>query len=99
MCRGQKTFGCARVSLLAATPVPDIRRVLCACGRGEPVAIKTVMRGGHGKYEMDALKSLLQEARILAKVRHPNVVTCYGGCITDKNVFIVEASGAVGGQG
>ncbi|KAG2449119.1 hypothetical protein HYH02_005867 [Chlamydomonas schloesseri] len=58
--------------------------------KGEPVAIKTVMRGGHGKYEMDALKSLLQEARILAKVRHPNVVTCYGGCITDKNVFIVE---------
>ncbi|KAG2444602.1 hypothetical protein HXX76_001347 [Chlamydomonas incerta] len=58
--------------------------------KGEPVAIKTVMRGGHGKYELDALKSLLQEARILAKVRHPNVVTCYGGCITDKNVFIVE---------
>ncbi|KAG2489312.1 hypothetical protein HYH03_012144 [Edaphochlamys debaryana] len=58
--------------------------------RGDPVAIKTVQRGGHGKYEMDGLRSLLQEARILAKVRHPNIVTCYGGCITDKNVFIVE---------
>ncbi|KXZ48843.1 hypothetical protein GPECTOR_25g428 [Gonium pectorale] len=58
--------------------------------RGEPVAIKTVMRGGSGKYEMDGLRSLLQEARILAKVRHPNIVTCYGGCITDNSVFIIE---------
>ncbi|KAG2444589.1 hypothetical protein HXX76_001334 [Chlamydomonas incerta] len=58
--------------------------------KGVPVAVKTLARGSQGEFDMNALKSLLHEARILAKVRHPNVVTCYGGCITDNDVFIVE---------
>ncbi|KAG2444605.1 hypothetical protein HXX76_001349 [Chlamydomonas incerta] len=58
--------------------------------KGLPVAVKTVLRAGQGAFEMQSLKSLLHEARILAKLRHPNIVTCYGGCITNADVFIVE---------
>ncbi|KAG2489311.1 hypothetical protein HYH03_012143 [Edaphochlamys debaryana] len=59
--------------------------------KGIPVAIKTVLRcPKEGDFDMQSLKALLHEARILSKVRHPNIVTCYGGCITDTNVFIVE---------
>ncbi|KAG2449117.1 hypothetical protein HYH02_005865 [Chlamydomonas schloesseri] len=58
--------------------------------KGLPVAVKTVLRAGQGAFELQSLKSLLHEARILAKLRHPNIVTCYGGCITNADVFIVE---------
>ncbi len=58
--------------------------------RGQPVAIKTVNQSSPSDKDVDAVRALLHEARILAKVRHPNVVTCYGGCITEDSVFIIE---------
>ncbi len=58
--------------------------------RGVPVAVKTLPTSATGQYEKKSLTSLLHEARLLAKVRHGNVVACYGGCITDDNIFIVE---------
>lgn len=37
-----------------------------------------------------ALETLQQEARILSRVRHPNIVKFYGGNISPPVVFIVE---------
>jgi serine/threonine protein kinase len=33
---------------------------------------------------------LIQEVRVLSRVRHPNIVRFYGGCIRPPVVFIVE---------
>jgi mitogen-activated protein kinase kinase kinase 7 len=32
----------------------------------------------------------MQEVRVLSRVRHPNIVRFYGGCIRPPVVFIVE---------
>eukprot|EP00798_Chlamydomonas_sp_ICE-L_P016793 gene16793-23071_t len=43
-----------------------------------------------GLLQQGALETLQQEAKILSRVRHPNIVRFYGGNINPPTVFIVE---------
>lgn len=68
--------------------------------RGVPVAVKLAVGDFRGAAAAapDAANSqrgtvaLLQEAQVLGRVQHPNIVRCHGGCITADSVFIVEVS-------
>jgi eukaryotic-like serine/threonine-protein kinase len=44
---------------------------------GRPVALKVVQGDGQNEHESQFLKRFLQEASILAKLQHPNVVTLF----------------------
>lgn len=67
---------------------------MCLClvlnASGKPVAVKRATRGVHGQFDPDSVRALVHEAYVLGKVRHPNIVSCYGGCISDTDIFIVE---------
>eukprot|EP00798_Chlamydomonas_sp_ICE-L_P032474 gene32474-17709_t len=43
-----------------------------------------------GPEQTKALETLQQEAKILSRVRHPNIVRFYGGSVAPPTVFIVE---------
>ncbi|KAJ9535030.1 hypothetical protein QJQ45_029700, partial [Haematococcus lacustris] len=59
--------------------------------RGLPVAVKFANKGMlDGLVSKSALDTLNVETRILSRVRHPNIVKFYGGCIRPPVVFLVE---------
>ncbi|KAJ9505882.1 hypothetical protein QJQ45_002948 [Haematococcus lacustris] len=59
--------------------------------RGLPVAVKFANKGMlDGLVSKVALDTLNVETRILSRVRHPNIVRFYGGCIRPPAVFLVE---------
>ncbi|KAL6755122.1 kinase-like domain-containing protein [Haematococcus lacustris] len=59
--------------------------------RGLPVAVKFANKGMlDGLVSKAALDTLNVETRILSRVRHPNIVRFYGGCIRPPVVFLVE---------
>ncbi|KAG2493041.1 hypothetical protein HYH03_008704 [Edaphochlamys debaryana] len=68
-----------------------------ACGevhrgvwRGRPVAVKLATDSCPPALQPQEMRTLLQEMAILTRARHPNVVHCFGGCLTPPKVFLVE---------
>lgn len=57
----------------------------------QPVAVKFAQFSTvDGLTQAGALETLQQEVSILSRIRHPNIVKFYGGCLHPPTVFIVE---------
>lgn len=50
--------------------------------RGTPVAVKLL-------HSSDTAQAFFQEASLLCSLRHPNIVSCLGVCVTEPNLAIV----------
>ncbi|KAG2448447.1 hypothetical protein HYH02_006339 [Chlamydomonas schloesseri] len=68
-----------------------------ACGEvyhalwgGRDVAVKKLLDSCPANVLPQEMRTLLQEMAILTRARHPNIVRCYGGCLSPPQVFLVE---------